>query len=201
MNCADTALLVIDMQHDFLDRSSPLFVTGGPAIVRTIAAVIPVARSAGMTVIHVQRSHRATGIDVDQSRHMLFTQTGGFLVAGTPGAEEPPELLAVSAPHDLIVVKTRWSAFFATDLDLLLRRSAVHNLVLTGVQTPNCIRATACDALSLDYATTVLSDATASQSDDIQQANIRDMTAMGITVMTAAAWKSSLGAPGRAELQ
>jgi nicotinamidase-related amidase len=191
VNITDVAVLVIDMQQDFLSPASPLFVAGGPAIVPGLLRALEAARSANESIIHVIRRHRATGIDVDQSRRALFAETGGFLVAGTPGAEELPQLTLV--PWDFTVVKTRWSAFFATDLDALLRRLGIHKLVLTGVQTPNCIRATANDALSLDYATIVLSDATASQTDEIQLSNLRDMAAMGVEVMTVSQYEQSLG--------
>jgi len=191
VNITDVAVLVIDMQQDFLSPASPLFVTGGPAIVPGLLRALEAARSANESIIHVIRRHRATGIDVDQSRRALFAETGGFLVAGTPGAEELPQLTLV--PWDFTVVKTRWSAFFATDLDALLRRLGIHKLILTGVQTPNCIRATANDALSLDYATIVLSDATASQTDEIQLSNLRDMAAMGVEIMTVSQFEQSLG--------
>jgi nicotinamidase-related amidase len=187
----DVAVLVIDMQQDFLSPASPLFVEGGPAMVPNLQRALKAARSANESIVHVTRRHRATGIDVDQSRQALFAEVGGFLVAGTPGAEELPEL--APAPWDFTIIKTRWSAFFATDLDALLRRLGTHTLILTGVQTPNCIRATANDALSLDYATTVLSDATASQTDEIQQSNLRDMAAMGVEIMTVSQFERSLG--------
>jgi nicotinamidase-related amidase len=191
VNITDVAVLVIDMQQDFLSPASPLFVAGGPAMVPNLQRALKAARSANASIIHATRRHRATGIDVDQSRRALFAETGGFLVAGTPGAEELPQLAPTSG--DFTVVKTRWSAFFATDLDALLRRLGTHRLILTGVQTPNCIRATANDALSLDYATTVLSDATASQTDEIQLSNLRDMAAMGVEIMTVSQFELSLG--------
>lgn len=191
MNITDMAVLVIDMQQDFLSPTSPLFVAGGPAIVPALQRALKAARSAGEPIIHVVRRHRVTGIDVDQSRRALFAETGGFLVAGTPGAEELPQL--APTPWDFTVAKTRWSAFFATDLDALLRRLGIHRLILTGVQTPNCIRATATDALSLDYATVVLSDATASQTGEIQLSNLRDMAAMGVEIITVSQFEQSLG--------
>ncbi len=191
MSTNDVAILIIDMQQDFLSPASPLFVAGGPAIVPNLQRAVKAARSANESIVHVTRRHRSTGIDVDQSRRALFAETGGFLVAGTPGAEESPKL--APAAGDFSVVKTRWSAFFATDLDALLRRLGIHRLILTGVQTPNCIRATASDALSLDYATTVLADATASQTDEIQQYNLRDMAAMGVEIMTVSQFEQALG--------
>lgn len=187
-----TALLIIDMQLDFLDPSSPLFVAGGPGIIRIVADTVVAARASGCAIVHVHREHRPDGVDIDQSRSALFARARGFLMAGTQGVQEPPQLQKVSSPCDLFITKRRWSAFFATDLDLLLRRLAIRNLVLAGLQTPNCIRATAYDALSLDYLVTILADATASQTAVIQQSNLADMAALGVTVMDAREWLSSL---------
>ena len=62
-------------------------------------------------------------------------------------------------------MKKRASAFFATHLDLILRRLAVKKVILGGVGLPNSVRATAVDALAFDYEVTVLSDGTASRDD------------------------------------
>jgi len=172
---------MVDMQRDFLESSSPLFVAQGPGILMNVVEALQAARAAGMPVVHVLRRHRSTGIDVDMCRRELFERTGGFLVADTPGAEEPAVLKPIES--EVVVAKTRWSGFLATDLDLVLRRMETRHIVLAGLQTPNCIRATAVDALSLDYGVTVLSDATGSRTADIQQSNLQDMTAMGAEVL------------------
>ncbi len=177
-----TALVMVDMQQDFLQPSSPLFVAQGPDVLTNVAEALQAARAAGMPVVHVVRRHRSTGIDVDMCRRELFEQTGGFLLAGTPGAEEPEALRPLDS--EVVVAKTRWSGFFATDLDLVLRRMETGHIVLVGLQTPNCIRATAVDALSLDYAVSVLSDATGSRTVDVQRSNLEDMTAMGVEILS-----------------
>lgn len=68
----------------------------------------------------------------------------------------------------------------------------VRRVVLCGVQTPNCVRATAVDALGHDYETLVLSDATASKSETVQEANLEDMRCMGIATPTVQAWMDTL---------
>lgn len=71
------------------------------------------------------------------------------------------------------------------------------HVVLSGVQTPNCIRATAFDAVSEDFpAVSVLSDATASATDEVQAANLHDLRAVGVNTPTLAQWKASLGGGG-----
>lgn len=70
----------------------------------------------------------------------------------------------------------------------------VERVVICGVQTPNCIRGTAWDALALDYRTTVLSDATASASTEVQEANLHDMRCVAIDTPSVAEWAAQLGA-------
>jgi nicotinamidase-related amidase len=188
-----TVLLVIDMQKAFLDPDAPLFCSGGPAIIERLAATVSSAREHGIRIIHVVRRHRAGGEDIDAVRRALFATHDGILVEGTPEVLEVEPLLPL--PGDLTVVKKRWSAFMATELDLLLRRLHVDHVVVTGIQTPNCIRATVADALALDYETTVLSDGTASHADEIQASNLHDMAAMGARVMTCAQFTASLETP------
>jgi nicotinamidase-related amidase len=143
----DVALVVIDMQNDFCDPASRLFVAGAPGIHGNVAKVMTLFRQARAPVVVVLRQHRIEGLDVDHTRIGIFREDP-FLVT-SPGADLIDGLEI--APTDVVVVKRRWSAFFATDLDMVLRRMGIRTVVLAGVQTPNCIRATANDATSLDY--------------------------------------------------
>jgi nicotinamidase-related amidase len=84
---------------------------------------------------------------------------------------------------DYVIVKKKWSAFFRTELDLILRRLGVDAVAITGTQTPNCIRATAFDADMNDFDTVIISDCISSKSEDVQEANIRDFINVGFTVL------------------
>ena len=88
-------------------------------------------------------------------------------------------------PGDYTIIKPRWSAFFQTELDLILRRLGVRTVIVTGTTTPNCIRTTVYDANALDYNTVVLSDCCSSRSEAVQQANLEDMACVGTHIMTA----------------
>ena len=135
-------------------------------------------------MIFVTRRYRADGSDVEKARRSRWEAGGRPLSPGCPpeiGAETPPEL----GEADFHIVKPRYSAFFATELDLLLRRLGVGALILAGTTTPNCIRATCYDALSLDYNVTVLSDCTSSRTEEIQRSNLQDMAEAGAAVLTA----------------
>eukprot|EP00887_Chlorella_sp_A99_P000980 scaffold5.g980.t1 len=134
---------------DFVLPGAVLCVKGAMACLPHVAVAVDAARAAGLPVVWAVREHLASGADVEQFREHLYTSGPGATVSGTDGAAlvEP---LAVGE-GEVLLVKRRFSAFFATHLDLLLRRLGTERLVVCGVQTPNCVRATAFDAVSLDY--------------------------------------------------
>ncbi|KAG2453927.1 hypothetical protein HYH02_002130 [Chlamydomonas schloesseri] len=187
----DTAIICIDMQNDFLLPSSPLCVKCGMACLPKVQDALAAARAKSLPVIWVIREHDPSGLDIEYTRaHLLQAGGAGGTVPGSKGAELVEGLQV--APGEHVVIKKRFSAFLATHLDFMLRRLGVKRVVLCGVQTPNCIRATAVDALGHDYAVTVLADATASKSEAVQENNLEDMRCMGITTVTTAEWIATL---------
>ena len=86
-------------------------------------------------------------------------------------------------PGDYEIIKPRWSAFFLTELDLILRRKGIDTVILTGTTTPNCIRTTCYDAIALDYHTYILENCCSSQSEEIQRANMEDMARIGAVII------------------
>jgi nicotinamidase-related amidase len=230
-----SALVVIDMQRDFIDSGAPLCVKGGAACVPLVQQAVAAARAAGVPVLWVVREHDASGAcgvrrrraaraharmrgacapcaacaeprarpaaagcDAELSRRHLFQAGGpGVTVAGSRGAELAEGLAA--APGEARVVKKRFSGFLNTALLPELHARRCTRLVLAGVQTPNCVRATAFDALALDFAAVcVLSDATASATPFVQQANLYDLRFAGCEVLSTQEWADSL-APPRAD--
>lgn len=177
-----TALLIIDMQKDFTLPGAPFYVDTGLRVLPKIKETLEAFRKAGLPVVHVFRYYRADGSDVEITRYGGFVEAGGGCVRGTEGAEILDDIKPISGEY--LIVKQRWSAFFQTELDNLLKRLGVDQVVLTGVQTPNCIRGTAWDANSLDYEVMVLTDSTGAKTDEVHQANLFDMKNIGIDMMT-----------------
>ena len=92
MNSCETALLIIDMQRDFMMAGSPLCVAGAAATVPAIAALLECCRHDGnIAIFHVIREYDSSGIDLERSRLQQFQGVPGA-VRGTPGAEIVPEL-------------------------------------------------------------------------------------------------------------
>ncbi|KAK7294214.1 hypothetical protein RJT34_17101 [Clitoria ternatea] len=183
-----TALLVIDTQKDLLEEGSSVALKGAKHVVPNVIKAVDVARQRGILIVWVVREHDPSGRDVELfRRHQYGVGKVGPVTKGTEGAELVDGLVIKEGDYKL--VKTRFSAFFATHLHSVLQGSGINSLVVTGVQTPNCIRQTVYDAVSLDYQpVTVLVDATAAATPDIHLANVFDMKNIGVATPTLQEW-------------
>ncbi len=176
------ALLVIDMQNDFVQPGAPACVEGAYKTIGTVKNLLDHFREKGNPVIFLKREYRADGIDIELTRFDDFITNRKYLVPGTEGGNIIEELTPLKGEY--IIVKKRFSGFMNTELDIILRRLGIHKLVISGTQYPNCIRATAYDGIALDYYVTVITDATSAATDDIAEANIQDMRNIGINCMS-----------------
>ncbi|XP_073134216.1 probable inactive nicotinamidase At3g16190 [Henckelia pumila] len=183
-----TALLVIGMQKDFIFPSSPVHLRGAEAIVPNVVKAVEVARSRGVHIIWVVREHHCSGRDLELFRRHLYSDDKQKPACkGTIGAEILDELVVQECDYKL--VKTRFSAFFNTNLDSYLKGLGVDSFVIVGIQTPNCIRQMTFDAVSYDYPTVaVIVDATTAATPDIHQANIFDMKKIKVLTPTLEEW-------------
>ncbi len=190
------ALLVIDMQHDFLDEGVPLEAVGGRDIIPAVARTVAAARQAGVPVIYTQEAHRPgrvdSGREADPGMGTDYYPGGSggqplpeHCVEGTRGIEIVDELAC--APGDLRVLKRRYSCFLGTDLDLLLRGLRVETLLVTGVDSNVCVLWTTGDGFQLDYHVRVIEDCTAGTSPEEHEAAVLIMRAltMGRPVLSA----------------
>ncbi len=180
-NYTRSALIVIDMERGFIDCESAHCIAQAEATIPACIRATEIARAKNIPVIFVKRHYRADGSDVECTRYAAWVKGGKSMRPGTEGAEEPHGL----APRegDYSIIKPRWSAFFGTELDLILRRLGVRRVILAGTTTPNCIRTTCYDANSLDYNVAILTDCTSSQTEEIQRVNLADMERMGALLM------------------
>ncbi len=188
-----TAFLIIDMQNDFCLPGAPFEVKGAMEVAKKIREALQACRKYGLPVVHVFRYYRPNGSDVEITRYDKFVQVGGALIEGTKGGEIVDELKPIDGEY--LICKRRWSAFFQTELDNLLKRLDVDQVVVTGVQTPNCIRGTVWDANSLDYEVIVLTDGTGASTSEVHEANLNDMKNIGVKLMTVEEFIKSLPNP------
>ncbi len=190
-NVTRSALLVIDMEMGFLSPASPHCIPAAAGTVPAVCRAVETARDKGIPVFFVKRLYRGDGSDVELARWESWRAGGRAMAPGSAGpiGAQAPEGLRPQ-PGDYTVIKPRWSAFFQTELDLILRRLGVRTVILAGTTTPNCVRATFYDASALDYNVVVLSDCTSSRSEAVQRANLEDMACMGAVVMTEEAFRA-----------
>ena len=184
------ALLIIDMQNDFVLDDAPLSVAQGRAVIPNIQVLLGKFRSEHRPVFHVLRIHRKDGSDVEIIRQDIFRKHP-FAVEGTRGAQVVDELMP--APGEYIIPKIRMSAFIGTELDLMLRNLGICELVVTGIQTPNCIRTTVFDAIAYNYPVILIDDAVGAKNEAVHRANIQDMANIGVRIMTT---RELLSTPG-----
>lgn len=187
MNWSQTAILIIDMQRAFVEPGQPLCVAGAAATVPALVQAVASVRERGGQVIWVRREYAADGSDMEAFRREQMRRAGtlGVMAHGSYGVE-PVDGLA-GEPADHVVIKKRFSGFFQTDLHDYLTAHGIDTVLVTGTQTPNCVRGTAFDAVNYDYRTIVLADCTSSQTPAVQQANLTDMANAGIEVVSTIA--------------
>ena len=159
-----SVLLVIDMQRAFVDEGGFFYVPAAKEALPTINKVVKECRDRGILVVWVVRApYRNDGLDVAQEQdffHNLVGNPSGYSEGGW-GVELHPDL--DSEEGDLIVHKTRYSAFIAgsSNLDRVLRYHGRDTVIVTGVATNVCCGTTARDAMMLDYKVIFVSDANA----------------------------------------
>lgn len=165
---ARTALLVVDMVKDFTSPDGLVYYPQNREILPRIAEVIRRCREHGVLVVFLQHCNRAGKPD---------NKIGSMrpcCVEGTSGIEIDP-MLEVDPDTDYVIRKRRYSGFFGTDLDLVLRENHVENVIVVGTKTNCCIRATVTDAFYLDYDPIVVRECVATNSDVVNEVHLDDI--------------------------
>jgi biuret amidohydrolase len=152
IDASSTALLVIDFQEDIF-KGGPLQTVGAADVLPKAKNVLSATRSAGLPIIHTKEVHRKEMVDF--GRELDGTEPIHCLETWA-GTDFHPDL----SPRDgeFAITKRRYSAFFATDLDLLLRGLKIKTLVIMGTLTNVCVHYTAVDAHQHDYFVYVIED-------------------------------------------
>ena len=175
---ARTAILVVDMVYDFTNPQGLVFYPQNLEILPNIARAVEVCRGHDALVIYLQHRYRAGKYDKNLAtmRPNCIEGTGGELL---------DESLTV-LPEDYVIQKRRYSAFFGTDVDLVLREHDIKRVIVVGTKTNCCIRATVTDAYNLDYEVIVISDCVATNDPTVNEVHLSDIQKYLGTVISLA---------------
>src|SRR5499425_635186 len=133
---ARTAMIVVDMQNDFISAGAPMETPAARAMVPKLVEALKICRDGGIRVIYTAHVHRRDGCDMGlfDDMHPPIANRDA-LVDGTPGVDIYPEL--APAPGEHVIKKHRYSGFFGTDLDMILREWGVDIFINATATTEN----------------------------------------------------------------
>ena len=193
-NPAHTALVVIDMQRDFVEpggfgASLGNDVTLLQAIVPTVRRMLDAWRAVDGVVLHTREAHRPDLSDCPPAKRLRGSPTlrigdvgsmGRLLIAGEPGAEIVSELAPL--PGELVVDKPGKGMFYGTPVDDLLRERGITHLLFMGVTTEVCVQTSMREANDRGYECLLIEDGTASYFPEFKAAALAMLTAQGAIV-------------------
>jgi nicotinamidase-related amidase len=166
MDRKDTALVLIDIQNDYFPGGRYELLESDKANLQA-KVLLEEFRKRNLPVIHVR--HESIGPDAN------------FFIPNTHGADIHPNV----APRtgETVIVKYKVSSFIDTGLESILRNSGIKQLIVCGMQTNWCVRATTLDALKKGFKVTVIKDAIAAKNIDVHQEAIKEMVENQVKLM------------------
>ena len=185
-----TAFVAIDMQNAFVAPGAPIEVAQSRTIVPVINRMAKGCRELDIPVIWIRSHHPKGGADWRPFfdyyvRPERREAAASALSEEAPGSQFYPEMDIQDS--DYVVVKNRYSCFIpgSSSLERLLRSQRRDNIILAGTKTNICVESTARDGMMIDFHMTVLSDATASLTDEEHQASLNVLVQEFADVLTA----------------
>lgn len=159
----DTTLILLDVQNGVLDQLK----NTDPYLNRLAFAVLT-ARNQNVKIIHVVTAFRP-GYPESSPLNTSTKQVAesGLFQEGDHTTQIPPML--APTPHEVIIKKRRISAFFGTELDMILRCSNINHIIIAGLVTSGSVLSTVRDAMDLDYGVTVLRDLCMDRDEEVHR--------------------------------
>lgn len=172
-----SALLVIDMQKYFLSPQSSEYTPAALVILNNIKKLIDTYREQTLPVIYTRHAHHYTGTDAG----IMKWWWQGMCIEGTPESEVADEIAPLA--NERQIIKRRYSAFYNTDMETILRCFEMKDLVICGIMTNMCCESTARDAYFRDFRVFFPADATATINEEMHIASLLNL-AFGFAYVT-----------------
>lgn len=166
----DCAFIIIDMQGDFISEGAPIECIGGRDIIPEIQGMIKFCHTNDIPVMYTKEIHRPSKVDFGME---LERNEPEHCIEGTQGVEIVKELAPTD--KDYIVYKRRYSSFYLTDLEILLKGLKKSTLIIAGAATNVCVYATALDAQQRDMHAIVLEDCVAGTEKSLHEAFLKNI--------------------------
>jgi nicotinamidase-related amidase len=178
-----SALIVVDMQTEFLACDGLVPLWGGPAILPRVKRMIDCFRNANRPVIYTKHCYYNAEVDGGATGEWWrLDRNSPLLKAGRPQTEIHPDITPRS--DEYVLIKQRYSGFFQTNLESLLRKLQIRDVVISGVATNGCCESTAHDAFFRDFHIFFLADGTGGRDEESHVGVLRDIAWLYGTVLT-----------------
>lgn len=186
------ALVLIDFVRAYFEPGAELYMASDDCL-EEAAVVLAAARAAGVLVVHTKVAFSADGVDGG----VFFRKVGALsrFVGETVLGQIMPQV--APRPDEIVITKQYASAFFGTSLSSTLTAAGVDTLIITGVSTSGCIRASAVDAIQHGFIPLVVRDAVGDRDSRPHEANLFDLQAKYAEVVSSRyvqTYLASLGA-------
>ncbi|HEY9724053.1 MAG TPA: isochorismatase family cysteine hydrolase [Oscillatoriaceae cyanobacterium] len=188
IEAARSALLVMDFQTAIVEN----FSTDREGLLERTAGLLRVARASGVQVIYVVVGFRP-GFPEISPNNLTFSQikqSGRFSMPASPEQSIHPAVAAQEG--DIVVVKHRVSAFFGTDLDMILRANGIETLIMGGIATSGVVLSTLRHAADADYRVIVVEDCCSDRDPEVHACLVGKVFPRQATITQAAALEPAL---------
>lgn len=189
------AVLVIDMQNDFVLPQAVSEIKGSYEIKNKIADILKAARKKEIFIIHIVRLYEKSGANADLCRKEALKKGIQIVVPYTEGADilkdlKPNEKMLdfnllikgdfqQLSKKEWVMYKSRWGAFYKTDLENFLKSKEINTLIILGCNFPNCTRTTIYEASERDFKIVAVYDAIS----QVYEKGLRELEAIGVCLL------------------
>ena len=161
------ALLLVDVNRSFFDTDGPFHYPGALDNLGPMHQLLEAARDGKRLIVHAREAHRKGLLDYERPKLPEHSYLGDRDQEPYPGFEE--------RPGEIVIHKRRFSAFFATDLALLFQEQGTERVIIAGVKTNVCIRASVQDAFAYGFRPTIARGSVSSNRPHLHEASLEDI--------------------------